>query len=54
MDALFYLASLIGVVWLVIWTIQMEGGKKPRWSPFDIKEPNQPVADKRYKRQKRG
>jgi hypothetical protein len=49
-DSLFYLASLIGIVWLCFWTVRDQRKPSQRWSPFDLKadEPAAPpVADRR-------
>ena len=53
MDALYYLSSLIGVVWLVVWTIRKESNLRQSWSPFDIREPGESGKTKRPERQKR-
>lgn len=54
MDALYYLSSLIGVAWLVVWAIRQEGDKKQPWSPFDMRETDKPAKDKQYQRRKLG
>ncbi len=54
MDALYYLCSLIGVVWLVVWAIRQEGNLKQIRSPFDLRETGKPVKDKRYQPRKPG
>ena len=54
MDALYYLSSLIGVVWLVVWAIRQEGNLKQIPSPFDLREAGKPAKDQRYQPRKPG
>ena len=38
MDSFYYLLGLIGVVWLVLWTIRPPRRGPRRWAPFDMRE----------------
>ena len=38
MDSFYYLLGLVGVVWLVLWTIRPPRRGVERWAPFDMKE----------------
>jgi len=46
MDAFYFLAMLIGIAWLAVWSILPEGSRLSRWWwPFDMEgSPPQPAA----------
>lgn len=42
MDAVYYVAMLVGVAWLAIWSILPEAYAGKGWWPFDMAEDNGP------------
>jgi hypothetical protein len=39
MDSLFFLVSLCGVAWLVVWSLRDHERPIRPWSPFDMRPP---------------
>jgi hypothetical protein len=52
MDSFYFLCSLIGIGWLVIWSVQAEK-KSGGWSPFDMRiSREKPTLDVRQRGRK--
>jgi len=37
---------MFAVVWLALWTLRGEAGRRGRWAPFDMREPDQAEAQR--------
>lgn len=54
MDAIYYVCSLVGVGWLVVWIIRLERNGQRTPSPFDMRDAANVPKVSRFAEQKRG
>ncbi len=45
MSSLYFLAMLIGIVWLAVWSVLPQPWRGGGWWPFDMREDDSPKAD---------
>lgn len=53
MDGLYFLAMLIGIVWLALWVAQSGVGEARFRSPFDMREPVDAAPDEKRRAMRR-